>query len=346
MDSIKRICVCSTQIPFIRGGAEILTNNLVSHLHERKYAVELVQLPLQTSPLEEVVKGCLAWRMVNLDRVANDRIDLVIATKFPSYMVPHQRKIIWLVHQYRAAYNLFDSMYSDFQNTSRDLQLRQYIIDLDQAAFYEAKRIFTISRKVTSRLKEYNGFESIPLYPPVDDKDQFHFAGLEDFVLSVSRLEGDKRVHLLIDAMQFVSASFKAVIVGDGFLRSEHETLCRRLGLQDRILFTGAIPRPALLDYYSRAGVVFYCPFDEDYGYVSIESFCSRKPVITCHDSGGTLEFVDPGTGWIVDPDPKSIAACIDEALSRKKEAKLRGEAGHERIAYINWNYVLDHLLG
>jgi len=346
MDSLKRICVCATQIPFNRGGAEILAGNLVSHLQQRSYAVEQIQLPLQTSPLEEVVKGCLAWRMMNLERVANDRIDLVIGTKFPSYMVPHPRKVIWLVHQYRAAYNLFDSMYSDLQNTSRELQLRQYIIDLDQAAFYEAKRIFTISRTVTWRLKEYNGFESVPLYPPVDDADQFRFDGLEDFVLSVSRLEGDKRVHLLIEAMQFVSASFKAVIVGDGSLRAEHETLTRRLGLQDRILFAGAIPRAALLDYYSRAGAIFYGPFDEDYGYVTIEAFCSRKPVITCHDSGSTLEFVDPGTGWIAGPDPKSVAACIEDALSRKKEAKLRGEAGYEKIAYINWNYVLDHLLG
>ena len=346
MDAIKRICVCATQIPFIRGGAEILTNNLISRLQQRSYAVEHVQLPLQTSPLEEVVKGCLAWRLVNLERVANDRIDLVIGTKFPSYMVPHPRKIIWLVHQYRAVYNLFDSMYSDFQNTSRDLQLRQYIIDMDQAAFYEAKRIFTISRMVTHRLKEYNGFESVPLYPPVDDADQFRFAGLEDFVLSVSRLEGDKRVHLLIEAMQFVSAPFKAVIVGDGSLRLEHLTLTRRLGLEDRILFAGSIPRPALLEYYSRAGAVFYGPFDEDYGYVTIESFCARKPVITCHDSGSTLEFVTPETGWISNPDPKSIGAHIEDALSRKKEAKLRGEAGYEKIAHINWNYVLDHLLG
>ncbi len=169
MGSIKRICVCATQIPFNRGGAEILTSNLVSRLQQRSYSVEQVQLPLQTSPLEEVVKGCLAWRMLNLDRVANDRIDLVIGTKFPSYMIPHPRKIIWLVHQYRAAYNLFGSMYSDIQNTSRDLQLRQYIIDLDHTAFYEAKRIFTISRMVSWRLKEYNGFESTPLYPPVDD---------------------------------------------------------------------------------------------------------------------------------------------------------------------------------
>ncbi len=146
--------------------------------------------------------------------------------------------------------------------------------------------------------------------------------------------------------MQFVSVSLKAVIIGDGSLRAEHEALALRLELQNRILFTGSIPRSALLDYYSRAGAVFYGPFDEDYGYVTLESFCARKPVITCHDSGSTLEFVDSETGWITDPDPKSIAAAIEEALSQKKEAKRRGEAGHEKIAYINWNYVLDHLLG
>jgi glycosyltransferase involved in cell wall biosynthesis len=260
-------------------------------------------------------------------------------------MVPHANKVIWLVHQYREIYDLYGTAYSGFQSASRDVQLRQNIIDLDQMAFSEARKVFTISKTVSARLKKYNDLESTPLYPPVSDSDDFFFSAQEDFVLSVSRLEANKRVHLLIEAMQTVSPQLKAVIVGEGFLRQEYERLAVKLGLSGRIVFMGGLNRKELIDLYSRTGALFYGPIGEDYGYATLESFYARKPVITCPDSGGILEFVDESTGWIADTNPRAIAAAIEEALSRKQEARTRGEAGFQRISYINWNYVLDHLL-
>ncbi|HSE40016.1 MAG TPA: glycosyltransferase family 4 protein [Acidobacteriota bacterium] len=345
MGSIRKICVCSVQIPFVKGGAEYFTQNLVNQLRMRSYEVENVQLPLQTLPVEEVVKGCLAWRLLNLDRIYNDDIDLVIGTKFPSYMVPHKNKIIWLVHQYREIYDLHDTVYSGFQATSNHVQVRDQLIELDQLAFSEAKKIFTISKTVSKRLKHFNDFDSIPIYPPLDDAEKFKCASLDDFVLSVSRLEGNKRVRLLIEAMRYVSSRIKAVIIGEGYLRKEYEQLAALNEVSDRILFTGSISRSELIDYYSRAGALFYGPIGEDYGYATLEAFYSSKPVITCNDSGGILEFVDKSTGWVCEPDAQSIAANIEEAMTNKAQAKLRGEAGHHRIQFINWDTALDTLL-
>jgi glycosyltransferase involved in cell wall biosynthesis len=345
MGSIRKICVCSVQIPFVKGGAEYFTQNLVNQLRMRSYEVENVQLPLQTLPVEEVVKGCLAWRLLNLDRIYNDDIDLVIGTKFPSYMVPHKNKIIWLVHQYREIYDLHDTVYSGFQATSNHVQVRDQLIELDQLAFSEAKKIFTISKTVSKRLKHFNDFDSTPIYPPLDDAEKFKFVSLDDFVLSVSRLEGNKRVRLLIEAMRYVSSRIKAVIIGEGYLRKEYEQLAALNEVSDRILFTGSISRSELVDYYSRAGALFYGPIGEDYGYATLEAFYSSKPVITCNDSGGILEFVDKSTGWVCEPDAQSIAANIEEAMTNKAQAKLRGEAGHHRIQFINWDTALDTLL-
>lgn len=343
--SRKKICVCSVQIPFVRGGAEYFTENLISELQMRAHQVDRIQLPLQSLPLEEVIKGCLAWRLLNVDRIYNDDIDLVIATKFPSYFIPHPNKVIWLVHQFREIYDLLGTPYSGFQNTAKDNQLRQHLIDLDQLAFSEARKIFTISETVSRRLKEHNGFESEAVYPPVSDARDFFLEGFEDFVLSVSRLEGNKRVHLLIEALQYTPASLKAIIVGEGFLRRDYEKLAAKLGVADQIIFTGGIPRKDLLALYARAGALFYGPIGEDYGYATLEAFYARKPVITCKDSGGILEFVDGNTGWIADSEPRSIAACITEALSNKQDARSKGEAGNQKIQYINWDYVLERLL-
>lgn len=343
--AIKKICVCSVQVPFVRGGAEYFTDNLVTQLTSRSYQVDRIQLPLQTLPIEEVVKGCLAWRLLNVDRIYNDSIDLVIGTKFPSYMIPHSRKIVWLVHQYREIYDLCGTAYSGFQSDAKDNRLREMIMELDQLAFGEAKKIFTISKTVSRRLKEYNGFDSEALYPPLGDAGEFRYSGMEDFVLSVSRLEGNKRIHLLIEAMQYVPRPFRAVIVGEGFLSREYEKLAETLRVAERVIFTGSISRADLIDYYSRATALFYGPIGEDYGYATLEAFYSRKPVITCADSGGILEFVDESTGWVSSTDPKAIAACLHAALSHKADARIRGEAGYERIRHINWNYVFDHLL-
>ena len=346
MNSTKKIVVASVQVPFIRGGAEYFTDNLVSHLMQRSFLVDRIQLPLQTLPLEEVVKNCLAWRLLNLERIYNDPIDLLIATKFPSYMAPHPRKTIWLVHQYREIYDLYGTTYSGFQSDSKHNQLRQHLIDLDQIAFSEAKKIFTISKTVSKRLKDYNGFDSIPIYPPIDDADRFHFESMEDFVLSVSRLEGNKRVHLLIEAMQFVPSHIRAVIVGEGFLRREYERIAEKTGVADRVIFSGSLPRAEVISLYARAGALFYGPIGEDYGYATLEAFYSRKPVITCHDSGGILEFVEHGkTGWISDTDPRNIAASIEQAFANKNDSRQRGEEGCARIQYINWDYVFENLL-
>ncbi len=345
MPPIRKICVCSVQIPFVKGGAEYFTQNLVNRLRARSYEVENVQLPLQTLPVEEVVKGCLAWRLLNLDRIYNDEIDLVIGTKFPSYMVPHKRKIVWLVHQYREIYDLHDTIYSGFQATSNHVQVRDQLIELDHLAFSETQKIFSISKTVSKRLKNFNNFDSTPIYPPLDDAEKFHFSSMDKFVLSVSRLEGNKRVKLLIEAMQYVSSDYKAVIVGDGYLRKEYEWLAGVHKVSDRIVFTGAISRDELIQYYSQAGALFYGPVGEDYGYATLEAFYASKPVITCNDSGGILEFVDDTTGWVSDPDPQAIAVSIQQALTNQAEAKRRGEAGRQRIQFINWDTALDTLL-
>lgn len=344
--SVKKICVCSVQVPFVRGGAEYFSDNLVSQLLSRSYQVERIQLPMQSLPIEEVVKGCLAWRLLNVDRIYNEPIDLVIGTKFPSYMVPHKNKVLWLVHQYREIYDLYGTEYSGFTNTPRDNRLREYLIELDQLAFQESRKIFTISKTVSKRLKNYNGIDSKALYPPLNDSEKFHCAAREDFVLSVSRLEGNKRVHLLIEAMKHVPSAYRAVIVGEGFLRKDYEALAAEHGVSDRITFTGAIGRADLIELYARAGALFYGPIGEDYGYATLEAFFSQKPVVTCTDSGGILEFVDQETGWIAAPEPKQIAACIESALSEKSAAKSRGEAGWARIRGITWDYVFDHLMG
>src|SRR2546421_5630618 len=101
-----RIAVCRPQVPFARGGAEIFADDLVSALRARGHEADLVTVPFKWYPGQRVLSQAFLWRLLDLDEAEGQRIDLVIATKFPSYCIRHPNKIAWVLHQFRQAYEL------------------------------------------------------------------------------------------------------------------------------------------------------------------------------------------------------------------------------------------------
>ena len=129
-------------------------------------------------------------------------------------------------------------------------------------------------------------------------------------MLGVGRLETVKRAHLAIEAMARVDCPIELRLAGEGTQRANLEALASRLGVSDRVRFLGAVDDETLLGLYADALAVVYVPYDEDFGYVTLEGFLARKPVITAADSGGPLEFVvDDVNGAVVAPDADAIAA-------------------------------------
>src|SRR4029078_515854 len=109
-----RIVICATQVPFAYGGAEMLGDSLRDELRARDFEVDVAAIPFTWPTRVELLKGSLAWRLVNLEEAGGKRIDRVIATRFPSYLVKHPNKVVWLIHQLRQAYDLLGTPYSDF----------------------------------------------------------------------------------------------------------------------------------------------------------------------------------------------------------------------------------------
>ena len=117
--SVRRILVCEAQVPFIRGGAESLVRELVGQLRIRGYETDIVSVPFKWYPAEELLAHAAAWRLLDLSESTGRPVDLVIATKFPTYFARHPNKVTWLVHQYRAAYELAGTVYSEFTHAER-----------------------------------------------------------------------------------------------------------------------------------------------------------------------------------------------------------------------------------
>jgi glycosyltransferase involved in cell wall biosynthesis len=344
---IQNICICAIEEPFVRGGAEIQLDSLASELEQRGYRVARVTLPFVWLPMRDILKNCLIWRWIELERCTHEPIDLVICSKFPSYAVKHPRKVTWLIHQFRQAYELHGTPHGSFTDGAEDQAVRQSIVNFDTRMLSESRSIFTESQRVADRLMHYNGLKGKPLYHPPQHWDTHYHREYGDYILSVGRLVPLKRVDLLLRALATPGVSAQAIIVGDGPERASLEVLSEKLGLNGRVTFTGARWGQDLVDLYAGARAVYYAPYDEDYGLVVPEAFRSRKPVITTHDAGGTLEFVTDGeTGYVTKPQPEAIGQAIGQLMASEHQCGQMGTAGYECVRFISWDYVIENLLG
>ena len=343
---VQTVLVCETQVPLVRGGAELLVRQLVDELRARGFATDRVALPFKWYPKDEILPHAAAWRMLDLSESNGRRIDLVISTKFPTYFARHPCKVCWLVHQHRAVYELCATEYSDFANEEIDVGLRDRIMALDERMLGECQGLYTISETVTARLKKYNGLDSTPLYHPPLLAPKLAAGDYGNYVLSVARLERNKRVDLIVRAIPHLPPHLKLVVVGDGSHRALIERLAEDLDVRDRITFAGAVADDDLVGLYRDALCLVYVPYDEDYGLATLEGFLAQKPVVTATDSGGTLEFVHDGdNGFVVDPDPEAIAAAIARIDGNRVLAASLGAAGREVASAISWDGVISRLL-
>ena len=344
---VRRIVVCEAQVPFVRGGAEYLVRTLVSQLQQHGFAAELVSIPFKWYPKGEILAHAAAWRLIDLSESNGQPIDLVIASKFPTYFVRHPNKVTWLVHQHRAAYDLCGTEFSDFHHVEEDVGTRDSIMRKDNEMLGECRRVFTISRTISDRLAKYNGLRHDPLHPPPPFADRLKGGAYGDYVLFVGRMESIKRPDMVVRAMKHVDRSIRLVMVGEGTQRQRTEQFAESLGLADRITFAGAIDESVLVDLYKDALAIVFAPFDEDYGYVTLESFLAHKPVITTTDAGGPLEFVVHETsGFVCEPADEAVAAAINRLAADKGLAARLGNAGYERARLVTWDGVIEKLVG
>jgi glycosyltransferase involved in cell wall biosynthesis len=288
------------------------------------------------------------WGLLDLTESNGKPIDLVITTKFPSYFARHPNKVLWLIHQYRQAYDLFGTEYSEFDPNDREsLAFRDRLIAMDTDVLRSYPRIYTNAANTAFRLKTYNGIEARPLYHPPRLAGRYTPGPHGDYILSVGRLDKLKRLDALLKALPHCAADVRCKIVGTGPEEESLRALAGKLKLGERVEFLGYVSDDQLLKAYAECGAVYFAPHDEDYGYITLEAFLSHKPVITAADSGGPLEFVKDGTNGLILPslEPELVAAALEGLIRDADRCVALGREGHASVKDIGWDRVIRTLL-
>ena len=347
-----RIAIATVQVPFVRGGAEALAEGLRDALRAAGHLADIVALPFKWYPPECILDQMLAWRLLDVTESFGTPIDLLIGLRFPAYLVPHPRKVLWLLHQHRTAYEWWDHEFGDLLHYPNGVEVRDAIRRADCALIPESKAVFTISANVGRRLRAHCGIDSTVLHPPPPHTARFYSAEPQEYLFFPSRLSPPKRQSVVLEALAHTRHPVRVRFAGNADEPAHAETLRRlasKLHVQHRVEWLGPISDDDKIHQYAHTLGVVFPPVDEDFGYVALEAMLAAKPVITCTDSGGPLELVEHTvTGLVVEPTPAALGHAMDTLWEDRAHGAAWGAAARARIERLNitWDNVVRTVTG
>lgn len=168
----------------------------------------------------------------------------------------------------------------------------------------------------------------------------------ERFVLGLGRFVRKKGFDLLVDAFARVSRvepDLGLVLVGSGAAQEVVRDQVTRLGLADRVHFTGRLGRGQVASVMTHATVFVMPSRVEPFGIVALEAWRARTPVIVS-SRGGAGEFVEHGvSGLVVDPEDTAALGAAIEQLTQSEELSERFVvAGHHRVKEFSWDVIRE----
>ena len=341
------VAVVTASPPFAEGGHLVMARELVRALRENGHHSGLIVTP-QNRFGRQASAYLAAW-CTDVELAHEEKaIDRVISLRFPAYAVRHPNHVLWLNHRMREYYDLWSQFRTQLSWKGRIKEgVRRAIIHQADAYFLgKMQQRFVISGTVQTRLRRFGGIESTVLYPPAPKRDYRHDL-YGDYLFGVSRLSPLKRFDLVLKALaEPVAAGIKCVIAGEG---SELDALLKLRSyyeLEQRVKFVGRLDDAAMIEHLARCRAVVFPPFNEDYGFVTVEAFMCGKPVITCSDSGGPAELVRDGeNGLVTASTPEALAIAMRQVIDDRNLATRMGEAGARLAGAMTWHDAVAKLL-
>ena len=345
---MKTIAVVTSSPPFVEGGHLVIARSLVSALRDAGHTADLVLTPQNRFGRQGA--AYLANWLTDVGRTADGQpIDQVISLRFPSYAVRHPAHVCWLNHTMREYYDLWDKVYPTLSRKGRvkESVRRRLVHTADRYLLTRnVRRLFVLSETVRRRYAAWPELKADVLYPPAPPRP-YRVDDYEPYLFTVSRFTSLKRLSLIVEALaRPEAAGIRAVLAGDGENHAEISALVRARGLEDRVSLPGRLDERALVDHLARCRAVVFAPFDEDFGFVTVEAFAAARPVVTCLDSGGPAELVADGvSGLVTAPSPEALASAFRRLIDDRDLAARLGAEGARRAQSLTWPATVARLV-
>jgi glycosyltransferase involved in cell wall biosynthesis len=328
------------------GGHMVIARELVRALREAGHEAEILVTP--QNRFGHQFSAYLATWLTDVTSSEGRPIDQVISLRYPSYAIRHRRHVCWLNHTMREYYDLWDSFSGSLSRKGRlKERVRKMIIQgADRYFLTRLTKLYVQSTTVQRRIAIWQSVNSTVLYPPAPQR-AYRCDEYGRTFLFVSRLTRLKRPDLLIRALGTPPANgIHLVIAGDGEERPALERLASEVDVANRVRFTGRLTDDQLLDELAKCRAVCFPPFQEDYGFVTVEAFAARKAVITCRDSGGPAELVKDGVnGFVCEPTPEAIGRAMRRLADDGALAERMGTAAFDAGAKLTWTETVRQLV-
>ena len=377
---MKIAIVAPSPVPFTLGGAELLFLGMQNSINKNtSHQCELIKVPVKENNFWDLVDSYYKFYQLDLSY-----FDMVISTKYPSWMLKHQNHTVYMVHHLRGLFDTYHFCNEAYVVSSKlRTGLVEEVLDLIHNGNKTEKNVDNVFEKLFELKKEQKKYDKETFkFPGPFIREIIHFfdeyalapdrvnrhltmsnnvkkradyfppnvqvdvnyppSKIENFecnsysyLFTASRLDGPKRIDLLVKAMKYVPHNVKLKIAGTG---PDDEKLKKMAENDHRIEFLGFVSEDELIKLYSDSLAVLFVPYDEDYGLITIEGMMSKKLVITAKDSGGPLEFVkDSETGYIVEPEPQKIAEKINYLIENSDAARTMGFVAYQAVKNITW---------
>jgi glycosyltransferase involved in cell wall biosynthesis len=348
MTAPRRVLVVTSGALFVRGGHLTIAEETAAAVRRAGHLAEVLVTP--QNRFGRQASAYLSTWMTDVSQTADGHpVDQVISLRFPSYAVRHPHHTCWLNHRMREYYDLWERF---VRGLGRKGKLKEGV---RRKAFHAADhwlltknvtRLLAQSRTIQSRLRRFGNIPSEVLYPPPPERP-YRTDGYGDYVFAVSRLHALKRLDLLVEAAALMkNRSLRILIAGEGEERARLEDRMTALGLRDRVFLLGPISDAELVDHYARCRAVYFAPWNEDYGFVTLEAFRSGKAVITTPDSGGPSELVEHEVnGLVAPPTADGIAEALDRLAGDRPLAERLGEGARASAARFTWPATVESLV-
>jgi glycosyltransferase involved in cell wall biosynthesis len=383
---MKIAIVAPSPVPFTVGGAEKLCWGLLREVNENTNdQAELIRLPAPENSFWDLVDSYQSFSRLDLshfDQVISTKYPswMVSHPNHVCYMLHRLRGFYDCFHflnlpgryeslhpEVQALQRLLNTRAPDQQSLAEVFDclqtLRHNCDDIPSDAFQfpgslikelvhyfdrvglrckAIQRYYAISRTVAQRHLYFPDGASVQVLHPPSNLEGF-YCGEFKYLFTASRLDAPKRIGLLIEAMRYVRSDIELRIAGEG----PEESHLRKMAESDqRVVFLGYRSDAELVEDYANALAVAFVPYDEDYGFITIEAMMSGKAVLTVTDAGGPTEFVrHKQTGLCVATDPKQIAEGIDWLVQHKDAAVAMGREARLDVESITWPQTLTSLL-